>query len=92
MLSLSVNNLADVISRYLDDFLIIDNSYCEQMVGQIYPTEFQLNKANSFDPEAHFLDFGCLSGPDFFCSGIQFYLLLSPYLYLISLLYTSRKF
>ena len=25
---------------------------------------------------------------DFFCSGIQFYLLLSPYLYFISLLYT----
>ena len=24
---------------------------------------------------------------DFFCSGIQFYLLLSPYLYFISLLY-----
>ena len=24
---------------------------------------------------------------DFFCSGFQFYLLLSPYLYLISLLY-----
>ena len=36
--------------------------------------------------------FGCLSGPigvylmDFFCSGIQFYLLLSPYLCFISLL------
>ena len=32
--------------------------------------------------------FGCLSGPlDFFCSGIQFYLLLSPYLCFISLFY-----
>ena len=33
----------------------------------------------------------CLSGQpdllDFFCSGIQFYLLLSPYLCLISFLY-----
>ena len=62
MLSLSDNNQADVIkafkstSRYLDDFLIIDNPYFEQMVGQMYPTEFQLNKANSFDIEAHFLD------------------------------------
>ena len=26
------------------------------MVGQIYPTEFQLNKANSSDTEAPFLD------------------------------------
>ena len=34
-------------SRYLDDLLNIDNPYFEQMVGQIYPTELQLNKANS---------------------------------------------
>ena len=27
------------------------------MVGQIYPTELQLNKANSSDTEAPFLDF-----------------------------------
>ena len=26
------------------------------MVGQIYPTELQLNKANSFDTEALFVD------------------------------------
>ena len=26
------------------------------MVGQIYPTELQLNKANSFETEAPFLD------------------------------------
>ena len=33
-------------SRYLliDDLL--DNPYCEQMVGQIYPSELQLNKAS----------------------------------------------
>ena len=34
----------------------IDNPYFEQMVGQIYPTELQLNKANSSDTEAPFLD------------------------------------
>ena len=57
MLSLSDNNQADIIeafnstSRYLDDLLNI-----EQMVGQIYPTELQLNKANSSDTEAPFLD------------------------------------
>ena len=30
-------------SRYLDDLLNIDNPYLEQVVGQIYPTELQLN-------------------------------------------------
>ena len=43
-------------SRYLDDLLNIDNPYFEQMVGQIYPTELQLNKANSSDTEPPFLD------------------------------------
>ena len=43
-------------SRYLDDLLNIVNPYFEQMVGQVYPTELQLNKANSSDTEAPFLD------------------------------------
>ena len=63
MLSLSDHNQTDIIeafnstSRYLDDLLNIDNPYFEQMVGQIYPTELQLNKANSSETEAPFLDF-----------------------------------
>ena len=62
MLSLSDNNQTDIIeafnstSRYLDDLLNIDNPYIEQMVGQIYPPKLQLNKANSSDTEAPFLD------------------------------------
>ena len=62
MLSLSDNNQTDIIeacnstSRYLDDLLNIDNPYFEQMVGQIYPTKLQLNKVNSSDTEAPFLD------------------------------------
>ena len=58
MLSRSDNNQTDIIeafnstSRYLDDLLNINNPYFEQMVGQIYPTELQLNKANSSDTEA----------------------------------------
>ena len=62
MLSLFYNNQADVfeafnsISKYLDDLLNIDNPYFEQMVSLIYPTELQLNKANSSDTEASFLD------------------------------------
>ena len=53
---------ADVIkafnstSRYLDDLLNIDNPYFEGMVNQIYPSELQLNKANTSDTEAPFLD------------------------------------
>ena len=62
MLSLSDNNQTDIIevfnstSRYLDDLLNIDNPYFEQMVGLIYPTELQLNKANSSDIEAPFFN------------------------------------
>ena len=62
MLSLFDNNQTDITeafnstSRYLDDLLNIDNPYFEQMVGQIYPTELQLNKANSSDTEGPFLD------------------------------------
>ena len=62
MLSLSDNNQTGIIetfnstSRYLDDLLNIDSPYFEQMVGQIYPTELQLIKANSSDTEAPFLD------------------------------------
>ena len=62
MKDLSSDNHADVIkafnstSRYLDDLLNIDNSYFEGMVNQIYPSELQLNKANTSDTEVPFLD------------------------------------
>ena len=58
MLSPSDNKQNDIIeafnsiSRYLNDLLNIDNPYFEQMVGQIYLNELQLNKANSSDTEA----------------------------------------
>ena len=60
--NLSSDNRADVIkafnltSRYLDGLLNIDNPYFEEMVNQIYPSELQLNKANTSDTEAPFLD------------------------------------
>ena len=59
---LSPENQADVIEAfnstlsYLDDLLNIDNIYFEQIVNRIYPAELQLNKANSSDTEAPFLD------------------------------------
>ena len=43
-------------SRYLDDLLNIDNPYFEGMVNHIYPPELQLNKANTSDTDAPFLD------------------------------------
>ena len=62
MKDLSNDNQADSIkafnstSRYLDDLLNIDNPYFEGMVNQIYPPELQLNKANTSNTEAPFLD------------------------------------
>ena len=59
---LSDDNQADIIeafkstSRYLDDLLNIDNPYFDEMVNQIYPPELKLNKANTSDTEAMFLD------------------------------------
>ena len=68
MKSLSCENQADIIqafnstSRYLDDLLNTDNIYLDQMVDRIYPTELKLNKANSSDTEAPFLDLNlCIS-------------------------------
>ena len=40
----------------MDDILNIDNVYFDNMVSQIYPSELQLNKANTADTEATFLD------------------------------------
>ena len=62
MISLSVDKQADIIdafnttSRYLDDTLNINNVYFDIMVSQIYPSVLQLNKANTSDTEAAFLD------------------------------------
>ena len=40
----------------MDDIFNIENPYFEGMVNQIYPPELQLNKANTSDTEAPFLD------------------------------------
>ena len=45
----------NTISSYLDDILNIFNVYFDNMVSQIYPSELQLNKANTSDTEAAFL-------------------------------------
>ena len=62
MMSLSVKRQSEIIegfsstSRYLDDLLNIDNTYFDGLISQIYPPELQLNKTNSSDTEAAFLD------------------------------------
>ena len=62
MMSLSDDkqvNTVDAVnttSRYLDGILNIDNVYFDNMESQIYPSELQLNKANTSDTEAEFLD------------------------------------
>ena len=62
MMSLSDDTQADIIdavnttSRYLDDLLNINNVYFGTMVSQIYPSELQLNKPNTSDTKAAFLD------------------------------------
>ena len=47
----------NTISRYLGDILNINNSYFDNMVSQIHPSELQLDKVNTSDKEAAFLDF-----------------------------------
>ena len=63
MMSLSDDKQTDIInafnitSRYLAGILNINNVYFHNMVSQIYPSELQLNKANTSDKEAAYLDF-----------------------------------
>ena len=61
MTSLSHVKQAEIIeafnstSSYLDNLLNIDNPF-EGMINRIYPPEVQLNKTNTSDTEAPFLD------------------------------------
>ena len=62
IISLSDDKQADIFdafnttSRYLDNILNIDNIYFDDMVSQIFTPELQLNKANTSDSKAAFLD------------------------------------
>ena len=57
-------------SRYLDDIRNINNVYFDNMEGQIYPSELKLNKANTFDKEAAFLDLHSSTSNDIVCAKI----------------------
>ena len=62
MMSLTDTMQADIIDTlnttvgHLDDILNINNVYFDNMVSQIYPSEFQLNKTNTPDTKARFQD------------------------------------
>ena len=45
-----------LLTRYLGSILNNYNVYFDTMVSQIYPSELQLNKANTSDTETTFLD------------------------------------
>ena len=76
MMSISDDKQADLIdaldttSRYLDDILNINNVYFDNMVGQLYPSEPQLNKAKTSDTEATFLDLNLSISNDIFSTKI----------------------
>ena len=75
MMSFSEEKQSEVIedfnstSKYLNDLLNIDNKYFDGLISQIYPSELQLNKANSFETESPFWDLH-LSRLDVFISYI----------------------
>ena len=78
MTSLSDVKQAEIIeafkktSRYLDDLSNIDNPYFEGMVNPIYPPELQLNKGNTSDTEASFLDLNLCISNGFVLSKIYY--------------------
>ena len=77
-----VINSFNTTSRYLDDILNINNVYFDTMVSQIYPSELQLNKANTSDTKAAFLTCICqflmlLFLPKFMINATTFILKLS---------------
>ena len=76
MMSLSADKDAEIIeafnatSRYSDDLVNIDNTYFDGMVKQIYPSELQLDKANSSSTETPFLDLHLTISDGFVASKI----------------------
>ena len=51
-----INEAFNSTSRDFNGLLNIDYTYFDGMVKQTYPSELQLNKTNSSDTEASFLD------------------------------------
>ena len=65
MLSLSDNNQADIIEAFNST-----SRYLDYLLNIVYPTELQLNKANSSDTESRFLDLNLSKTNDIVSSKI----------------------
>ena len=78
MMSLSGDKQADIIDafntafRYLDDILNTNNVYFDNMVSQIYPSELQLNNANTSETKAAFLNLHLSISNDIVSTKIYF--------------------
>ena len=87
MVFLSDNKQAAIIdalnttSRYLDDIKNIYNVYFDKMVSQIYPSDLQLNKANTSGTEAVYLDLYSID----YSSLPSFLLCICPFLMILFL-------
>ena len=57
--------------QILDDISNINSVYFDNMVSQIYPSELQLNKANTSDTEAAFLDMHLSNSNDIVSTKIR---------------------
>ena len=62
----------------MDDILNINNVYFDNMVSHIYPSELQLNKANTSDNEATFLDLHLSISNDIVSTKMVMFLVLHP--------------
>ena len=56
-------------SGHIGQIYYIDNPYFEGTVNQIYPPELELNKANTLDTEAPFMDLPLVSISNDFVSS-----------------------
>ena len=76
-------HLAQRLVINLDFLLNIDNPYFKGMVNLICLPELQLNKANTSDTEAHFLDLHLfltvLFPPKFMISAMTIYIVNFPF-------------
>ena len=79
--------VSEAFNSTLNDLLNIDNTYFDAMVNQIYPSELQLNKANSSDTEAPVLDLHLTFSNDFVsfkiydkCDNFDFDIVNFPFL------------
>ena len=90
-------------SRYLDDILNINNGFFYNMVSQIYPSEPQMNTANTSDTETAFLDSLFIATPivgvcncSMFCDTLRYVhssiaIILMGKRELVALLYLSSR-